>query len=87
MNKTLIIKMQDVLDRELDRLDNDTYMNVHSKEEVVRSSAISQSANTIIKTIGLNMKIMKMAENTNTTIEELNDKLGITTKRRKVFIE
>ena len=79
MNKTLIIKMQDVLDRELDRLDNDTYMNVHSKEEVVRSSAISQSANTIIKTIGLNMKIMKMAENTNTTIEELNDKIGITT--------
>lgn len=79
MNKTLIIKMQDVLERELDRLDNDTYMNVHSKEEVVRSSAISQSANTIIKTIGLNMKIMKMAENTNTTIEEFNDKLGITT--------
>lgn len=77
-NNNIILKMQDILVRELDRLDNDNFMEENSKEEINRSTAISQSANTIIKTIGLNMKIIKLANQTKNNLDDMNDLLGIT---------
>lgn len=79
-NKNVIRKMQDVLTRELERLDNDSNMNVNGKEEVQRSSAISQSANTILKTISIDMKIMRMAEQMGMSTNELKSKLGVTSE-------
>lgn len=79
-NNNVIRKMQSVLTRELERLDSDDHMNTRSKEEVQRSSAISQSANTILKTISIDMKIMKMAEQMGMTANELKDKLGVTSE-------
>jgi len=77
-NNNIILKMQDILVRELDRLDNDNFMEENSKEEIKRSTAISQSANTIIKTVGLNMKIIKLANQTKNNLDDMNDLLGIT---------
>lgn len=79
-NNNVIRKIQSVLTRELERLDSDDHMNTRSKEEVQRSSAISQSANTILKTISIDMKIMKMAEQMGMTTSELKDKLGVTSE-------
>lgn len=79
-NKNVIRKMQDVLTRELERLDSDNHMNTNGKEEVQRSSAISQSANTILKTIGIDMKIMRMAEQMGMSTNELKSKLGVTSE-------
>lgn len=77
-NNNIILKMQDILVRELDRLDNDNFMEENSKEELKRSTAISQSANTIIKTVDLNMKILKFANQTQNALDDVNDILGIT---------
>lgn len=77
-NNNIILKMQDILVRELDRLDNDNFMEENSKEELKRSTAISQSANTIIKTVDLNMKIIKLANQTKNNLDDMNDLLGIT---------
>lgn len=77
-NNNIILKMQDILVRELDRLDNDNFMEENSKEEIKRSTAISQSANTIIKTVDLNMKILKFANQTQNALDDVNNVLGIT---------
>lgn len=77
-NNNIILKMQDILVRELDRLDNDNFMEENSKEELKRSTAISQSANTIIKTVDLNMKILKFANQTQNALDDVNNVLGIT---------
>ena len=77
-NNNIILKMQDILVRELDRLDNDNVMEENSKEEIKRSTAISQSANTIIKTVDLNMKILKFANQTQNALDDVNNVLGIT---------
>lgn len=79
-NNNVIRKMQNVLMCELERLDDNDHMNVSSKEEVQRSSAISQSANTILKTISIDMKIMKMAEQMGMSANELKSKLGVTSE-------
>lgn len=77
-NNNVIRKMQSILTRELERLDDNNYMNTNRKEEIQRSSAISQSANTILKTIATDMKIMRMAEQMGVTANELKYKLGVT---------
>ena len=79
-NKNVIRKMQSILISELERLDDNTNMNTNGKEEVQRSSAISQSANTILKTISIDMKIMRMAEQMGIATNELKNKLGVTSE-------
>lgn len=81
MKNNKLIKIQEMLMREMDRLDNDDLMGKCGKEEVARSNALSQSACTFLKSVNVSLRIMEQSEKNNKTINELNNNLGITDEK------
>lgn len=74
-----ILTIQEMLMREMKRLDDNNYMKHNSKEEVARSNALSQDACTFVKTVNLGLSIMRTAEHNGVTKDSLNKELGVTT--------
>lgn len=76
-----LIKIQEMLMREMDRLDNDDLMGKYGKEEVARSNALSQSACTFLKSVNVSLRIMEQSEKSGQTLNQLNNNLGITDEK------
>lgn len=74
-NKILVI--QEMLMRQMKRLDDDKEMATNGKEEVARSNALSQDAMTFIKTVNLGLRIKEVAERQGQNIDTLNEELGV----------
>ncbi len=77
MKNNNIIEIQEMLMREMKRLDNDAIMQREGKEEVARGNALSQSANTFIKSVNLGLRVIEVADKTNTNKTTLAKELGI----------
>lgn len=78
MNKDISI-IQNKLMANLERLDNE---NIDLKNEVARSNAISQLANTYIKTCNLALRVDEVAERKGVTTEKLNEMLGFNNEEK-----
>ena len=80
MNKTgnKIIDIQEVVYRQLLRLDDNKTMEERGAEEIARSNVISNNAQTFIKSVSLNLKIMEMAERQGHQVRKLTHDLGLT---------
>ncbi len=72
-----ILKIQEIIMRELERLDDNTYMQFASKTEIARGNAISQNACSFIKSINVGLRIMETAKDNKMQVEVLNKALGI----------
>lgn len=78
MNK--IIEVQDIVFRELTRLNDLKEKDLSSKvgkTEMARSNYISNNAQTFIKAVSLNIKINEMATRTHSNVNELRKELGV----------
>lgn len=80
MSKTgnKIIDIQEIVFRQLQRLDNNEIMSAMGAEEIARSNVISNNAQTFIKSVNTNIKIMEMAERQGHQVRKLTHDLGLT---------
>ena len=80
MKNNNLIKIQEMLMRQMKRLDNDDLMEDHCKDEVARGNAISQSANTFLKSVNVGIRVIEMSKNLKLKQETLKNELGINEK-------
>lgn len=72
-----ILKIQDILMNQMERLDDEEIMKVSSKKEIMRSGALSQSASSFLKAVNTSIKIEQMAKENKVDSHVYNDKFGI----------
>lgn len=72
-----IIDIQEVVYRQLMRLDDNKIMEEKGAEEIARSNVISNNAQTFIKSVNTQMKIMEMAERQGRQTKKLTEELGL----------
>ena len=68
-----LIKIQEMLIKEMERLDNDTIDSM----EIARGNTLSQNATTYIKTINVGLRVIEMSNKFDMSKEKLHKELGI----------
>lgn len=76
MNNKLI-KIQEMLYDEMQRLSDDEIVKSYAKREVSRSQALTQSAGAFIKSINTQIQIKNMVKANNVKEEDLLKELGV----------
>ena len=77
MENSKIISIQEMLMREMKRLDDNEYMASQGKDEVLRSNALTNNATAYIKAVNVQLRIKEVAERSNVTTKKLGEELGI----------
>ena len=72
-----IITIQEMLMREMSRLDDNSYMLENGKDEVARSNALTNNATAFIKALNIQLRIKEVAEKTQSTQQSISKELGI----------
>jgi len=72
-----IIEVQEIVFNQLKRLDNDKLMEEIGAEEIARSNVISNNAQTFIKSVNLNLKIMEFAKKQDRQVKAITKELGL----------
>ena len=73
-----LIKMQEMLMRQMQRLDDlDQTIGVDKAEEISRANALSQSATTFIKSVNVGMRVIEMSNKYEIKQKNLTKELGI----------
>lgn len=72
-----IIDIQEIVFKQLKRLDDDKLMEESGAEEIARSNVISNNAQTFIKSVNTQIKIMEMAERQGHQVKKLTHDLGL----------
>ena len=72
-----LIKIQEMLMRQMERLDDNNLMDEKGKDEVARGNALSQSAVTFLKSINVGIRVIEMSERMGTQRKQLTNELGI----------
>lgn len=76
MNNNLI-KMQEMLLRQMNRLDDDKLMETNGQIEISRGNALSQSAVTFLKSINVSLRIIEMSKKYETNKDKLSKEIGV----------
>lgn len=77
MKNNKIIKIQEMLLNQMERLNDDELIKSYAKRETLRSGALSQSACAYIKAINTSLKIKELSKNNEKAEESLLKELGI----------
>ena len=79
MSKTgnKILDVQEVVYRQLLRLDDNKIMEESGAEEIARSNVISNNAQTFIKAVNINLRIIELADKQGRQIKALTKELGL----------
>lgn len=72
-----IITVQEMLMRQMERLDNDETMKHNGSEEIARSNSLSNTATTYIKAINTTLRVIETANKNEQTTNSLMKTLGI----------
>ena len=76
MNNKLL-DMQNMLFNQMKRLDNSKMTMDELTAEVSRSNALSNNANTFIKSINVNIRVKELADKYNTAKKKIDKELGL----------
>ena len=77
MKNNKIISIQEMLMREMKRLDDNDYMASAGKDEVLRSNALTNNATAFLKALNVQLRIKEVAEKTQVTQQSISEELGI----------
>jgi hypothetical protein len=77
MKNNKIITIQEMLMREMQRLDDSDYMAKAGKDEVLRSNALTNNATAFIKAVNVQLRIKEVAQTNEVTQQSLSKELGI----------
>lgn len=72
-----LIEIQEIVFNQLKRLDNNDTMRVIGAEEIARSNVISNNAQTFIKSINMQLKIMEYADRNKKQVKAITKDLGL----------
>ena len=72
-----ILDVQEVVYRQLLRLDDNKIMEESGAEEIARSNVISNNAQTFIKAVNINLRIIELANKQGRQIKALTKELGL----------
>ena len=72
-----ILTIQEMLMREMKRLDDNELMKKDGANEIARSNALSNQATTYLKSVNLSIKIMEVADKNQQTRETVQKELGL----------
>lgn len=75
--KNKLIKIQEMLYDEMQRLSDDEIVKSYAKREVSRSQALTQSAGAFIKSINTQLQIKNMVATNKVKEEDLLKELGV----------
>ena len=78
--KNNLLKIQEMLMNQMKRLDDNELMSTSCKDEVARGNAISQSANTFLKSVNVGIRVIEMSNKLEVKTETLKNELGINEK-------
>lgn len=76
-NNNKLTLINEVLFQELERLNNDTYMNDEFDKKLKRSAALQKTALTMVRISETNIKVLDAADRNATSVERMNDFLGL----------
>lgn len=71
-------KIQDMLVRQMERLDNNKLMENNSQSEISRANALSQNAVTFLKSVNVGLRIIEVSKKYETNANKLSFELGVT---------
>jgi hypothetical protein len=72
-----LIEIQEIVFNQLKRLDDNDTMRVIGAEEIARSNVISNNAQTFIKSINMQLKIMEYADRNKKQVKAITKDLGL----------
>lgn len=72
-----LIEIQEIVFNQLKRLDNNDTMRVIGAEEIARSNVISNNAQTFIKSVNMQLKIMEYADRNKKQVKAITKDLGL----------
>lgn len=72
-----IMDVQEIVFRQLKRLDNEEIMQERGAEEIARSNVISNNAQTFVKVVNLKLRMMELSHKQNRQIKALSKELGL----------
>lgn len=75
MNK--LIEVQDMIFKQMKRLDNDDFMKDNAKSEISRGNILSNNASTYLKAVNTGLNINNTATRTRQSLHSLQKELGI----------
>jgi len=78
-----IMKIQEMLYDEMNKLSDDELMKTYAKREVSRSQALTQSAGAYIKAINTQLKIKELVNNNHKKEQSLLESLGVVENEKK----
>ena len=81
-NNNKLTLINEVLYQELDRLNNDSYMNDDFDKKLKRSAALQKAALTMVRISETNIKVLDAAERNATSVERMNDFLGLNSPKK-----
>lgn len=72
-----LIEIQEIVFNQLKRLDDNDTMRVIGAEEIARSNVISNNAQTFIKSVNMQLKIMEYADRNKRQVKAITKDLGL----------
>ena len=79
--KSNLIKMQEMLLRQMERLDDNEIMENNAQTEISRGNALSQSACTFLKSVNVGLRIIEVSKKYETQTDKLSKELGVTNEK------
>ena len=77
MENNKMIDIQEIVFKQLKRLDDEEIMKERCAEEIARSNVISNNAQTFIKSINMQLRVLEFAYKNNLSVKDLSKKIGI----------
>ena len=76
-NNNKLIDIQEILMRQMKRLDDDKVMEESGTTEIARSNALSNQATTYLKSLNTQLRILETAKTNEQTAEALKKQIGL----------
>lgn len=77
MENNKMIEIQEIVYRQLKRLDDEKIMQERCAEEIARSNVISNNAQTFIKSINMQLRVLEFAKKQQISVKDLSKKIGL----------
>ena len=77
MENNKMIEIQEIVYRQLQRLDDEKIMQERCAEEIARSNVVSNNAQTFIKSINMQLSVLEFAKKQQMSVKDLSKKIGL----------
>ena len=77
MEKNKMIEVQEIVYRQLQRLDDNELMATKCADEIARSNVISNNAQTYIKAVNLQLRVLEFAKKSDSSVKSITKKIGL----------